>query len=375
MDVCILDQAGETRLHRNMKTTPEALLKAIAPYCDQLVIAAAWMFTWYWLADFCAEHRMLLVLGHALSMKAIHGGKAKHDKLDAHQIAVLLRGGMLPQASVYPAAMRATRDRLRRRMHLRRKRSELASHGQTTTSQYHLLEIGQNIAYQANRTCVAERCGAPAGQKSIAIALALMGYYAALLRDLERAIVKAARHHDANPRYLLRPVPGIGKILSLVLLYAMHAIERVPRGQDLASYGRLVTCATAAAGQRSGTSGTQIGHAQLTWAFSAAAVVCLRDHPAGQTLLPRLEQKHSTGQALPILAHNVARAVYSMLKRKTAFEMPKCLHAYGRGVGELNASLDSRGMSLLINARQGVNQCVVKRPGAYRSLSLSHRVD
>jgi hypothetical protein len=46
MDVCILDQAGETLLHRNMQATPEALLKAIAPYREQLVIAAEWMFTW-----------------------------------------------------------------------------------------------------------------------------------------------------------------------------------------------------------------------------------------------------------------------------------------------------------------------------------------
>jgi hypothetical protein len=49
-------------------------------------------------------------------MNAIHGGKAKHDTIDAQKMAVWLRGGMLPQAYVYPAAMRATRDLLRRRM-------------------------------------------------------------------------------------------------------------------------------------------------------------------------------------------------------------------------------------------------------------------
>ena len=40
MSLCILDQAGETLLHRNMPATPEALLKAIAPYRDQIVLAA-----------------------------------------------------------------------------------------------------------------------------------------------------------------------------------------------------------------------------------------------------------------------------------------------------------------------------------------------
>ena len=61
-------------------------------------------------------------------MTAIHGGKAKNDKIDAHKIAVLLRGGLLPQAYVYPAAMRAPRDLLRRRCHLVRKRAELLAH-------------------------------------------------------------------------------------------------------------------------------------------------------------------------------------------------------------------------------------------------------
>jgi transposase len=68
-------------------------------------------------------------------MKATHGGKAKNGKSDANQSAILLRGGMLPQASVYPRERRATRDLLRRRMHLVRQRAELLAHVQNTNSQ------------------------------------------------------------------------------------------------------------------------------------------------------------------------------------------------------------------------------------------------
>jgi hypothetical protein len=81
-----------------------------------------------WLADLCAYEGIPFVRGHALYMKAIHGGKAKNDRIDAHKIAVRRRGGMLPQAYVYPAAMRATRDLLRRRMHLMRHRAGLLAH-------------------------------------------------------------------------------------------------------------------------------------------------------------------------------------------------------------------------------------------------------
>ena len=125
MYVCILNQEGEIVIHRNMKTDPAALLKVIAPSRADLVIAVECVFTWYWLADLCAREGIPFVRGHALYRKAIHGGKAKNDRMDAHKIAVLLRGGMLPQAYAYPAAMRATRDLLRRRMHLMRKRAEV----------------------------------------------------------------------------------------------------------------------------------------------------------------------------------------------------------------------------------------------------------
>ena len=122
--VCILDAAGAVVLHKNLLATPDTFLRAVAPYRADLVVAVECMFTWYWLADLCAREGIPFVLGHALYMKAIHGGKAKNDKIDAQKIALLLRGGMLPMAYVYPAEMRATRDLLRRRCHLMRKRSE-----------------------------------------------------------------------------------------------------------------------------------------------------------------------------------------------------------------------------------------------------------
>jgi Transposase len=185
MYVCILSHDGEILMHRNMKAAPEPFLKAIAPYREGLVVAVECIFTWYWLADRCAQEGIAFVLGHALSMKAIHGGKAKNDTIDAHKIAHLLRGGMLPQAYVYPAQMRATRDLLRRRTHLMRQRAELLAHVHNTNSQYNLPELGKKIAYKANRDGVAERFADAAVQKSIEVDLARISYYDQLLGGLE----------------------------------------------------------------------------------------------------------------------------------------------------------------------------------------------
>jgi transposase len=242
-------------------------------------------------------------------MTAIHGGKAKNDQFDAHKIAVLRRGGMLPQAYVYPAAMRATRDWLRRRIHLMRKRAELLAHIQHTNTQYNLPEIHKKLAYKANRAGVAERFPEPAVQQSIEADRALSNTDDRLLTGLELDRVQTAKAHEAQTCYRLRSIPGVGKILALVRRDAIHDIHRFPRVQAFVSDGRRVTCAKESAGKRSGTSGQKIGPADLPWAFSEAAVLFLRHKPAGQTYLARRERRHGQGKAWTVLAQPLARAV------------------------------------------------------------------
>jgi hypothetical protein len=160
--VCVLSQDGEILLHRHLKAAPEPFLKAVAPSRDGLVVAVAGLCTWSWRADLCAEEGLPFVPGHALSMKAIPGGQAKNDQIDAPKMAALRRGGLLPQADVSPAAVRATRDLLRRRTPLMRQRAERLSPVQHTHSQDHRSELGQKMAYNAHRRGVAARVAAPA---------------------------------------------------------------------------------------------------------------------------------------------------------------------------------------------------------------------
>jgi transposase len=327
MYVCILDAAGQVLVHRNVTSTPEAFLEMVAPYREDLVVSAECMFTWYWLADVCAAEGIAFVLGHALAMKAIHGGKAKNDKIDSHKIAGLLRGGLLPQAYVYPAAMRSTRDLLRRRLHLVRKRGQLLTHIQNTRAQYNLPAFAKRLAYPGNRDGVVEHFPDPSVRKSIEVDVALIDHYDALVNDLELTIVREAKRHDAEAFHRLRSVPGIGKVLALTILYEIHDVTRFDRVQEFASYARLVKCGHQSAGKKLGTGGAKMGNVPLKWAFSEAAVLFLRHTKDGKKLLAGIEQKHGKGKALSILAHKIGRAVYYMLSRGTVFSMEKFLAA------------------------------------------------
>ena len=303
MYLCILEhEGGKVVLHRNLRCDPGLFLEAVAPYRDSLVVATECIFCWYWLADLCARENIPFVLGHALYMKAIHGGKAKNDKIDSHKIAVLLRAGAIPEAYVYPAGMRATRDLLRRRLFFVRKRGELFAHIRTTFHQYNLPSPSGQLLYQCNRAGIPEAFADPVVRISVEADLALATHFDGTIRSIERTIREQARSENPATLDLLQTIPGVGPVLALTLLYELHDVARFKRVGDFLSYARLVKSQKASAGKVLGTSGAKIGNAHLKWAFSEAAVLFLRKNARGQKLRDRLRSKHGKGMALSILA-------------------------------------------------------------------------
>src|SRR5947199_9328163 len=202
----VLDAQGKALLAQTLPTNPKAFLQAVAPFRDGLVVACECMFAWYWLADLCAAEGIPFVLSHALYLKAIHGGKAKTDPIDAHKIAVLLRGGMLPQAYVYPKGMRETRDLLRRRTFFVRRRAEALVHLVNTNSQYNLPPFPKKLAYAQNREelDLPQRFTDPSVRKSVELDLALIDVYDQQIRAVELYLTRAAKVDDPQAYARLR---------------------------------------------------------------------------------------------------------------------------------------------------------------------------
>src|SRR5215831_9416248 len=186
MHVCVVDHAGDIVFDRSLATRPEALLRALEPFRDGLVIGVECMFAWYWVADFCVMQDIAFVLGHALYLKAVHGGKAKNDRIDANKLARLLRGGNFPTAYAYPKGMRETRDLLRRRTYLVRKRAELLTHLQILNAQYNLAPFPKKLSFAANRAemNIAQRFADVSVQKSAAVDLAMVERLDELIGEL-----------------------------------------------------------------------------------------------------------------------------------------------------------------------------------------------
>jgi transposase len=323
--VCILNQEGKTIRHKECPADPDRLFKLIEPYLEDLILGVECMHCWYWVADFCEEKKIKFILGHALYMRAIHGGKAKNDRIDSLKIAKLMRGGNFPMAYVYPREMRPTRDLMRRRTNLVRHGANLKAHVANTTSQYNLPPNQVNLKNVSAREQLRHTFDDKSVQQMIDLDMAVLECYHQELSKTEWYLEQQAKKHRPVYLSLLKTIPGIGRILALTILYEIGEIERFESVQQFASYSRLVKCKAESAGKSYGTQGAKIGNGHLKWAFSEAAALYLRGNDKAQRHLARLQKRMSKAKALSALAHKLGRATYFMLKNKTVFDEKRFL--------------------------------------------------
>jgi len=324
MFIVISNQSGKVLLEKNMDANPIELKKTISKYKKDIVVGVECMFSWYWIADYCQENKVHFVLGHALYMKAIHGGKTKSDKIDARKIAGLLRAGMFPLAYAYPKENRAVRDLLRRRMGMVNARAQLLSHIKILAHQGNNSFGSIKMRYKANREIAKNHFKDPFENLNCEADLFLIESYDKAINKVENEIRKSVRLSRPKELSIVGSIPGIGKVLSLVIVLEIDNINRFETVQKFASYSRLVRCTGTSAGKQVAISGHKIGNAYLKWAFSEAACLLIRTSEKAKKFKSRMEKKHGKGKAMTLLSHRIGRSVYFMLKKQRVFDEARC---------------------------------------------------
>jgi transposase len=202
------------------------------------------------------------------------------------------------------------------------------THLQILNSQYNLAPFSKKLAYAANRAemDVAQRFTDPSVQKSAAADLAIIDALDAQIGGLELYLTRTAKVDDVQTFYRLRSIPGVGKVLALILLYETHDVQRFDNAGPFLSYARLVRCAHESAGKKVGSGGKKIGNAHLRWAFGEAACLFLRSSERAKKWKQQQQAKRGEAKALAILAARLGRAVYQLLRKREAFDETRFWH-------------------------------------------------
>jgi transposase len=320
--LCVIDENRDILVHRPIKNSrTDLLLKALEPYREDLAIAAESSYGWYWLADFCQDNDIHFVLGHALYMRAIHGGKVKNDKIDSKKIALLLQGGLIPQGYVYPREFRPLRDLLRRRLHFVQHRADLCGHIQVLNDQCNNPPLKKVKQSKKDRPAIPDKFDNEELQKSVAMDIETINHYDKIIAKLEWHIGKKARGLFSKEISVLTGLKGVGDIIALTIVMEIGDINRFPTVGQFASYARLVRGSFTSAKKKYKSKGKKIGNPYLKRALSEAAMLASGYNPEIKKWRKKREHTYGKGKSYAILSHKLGRAFYHMIKKGTAFDM------------------------------------------------------
>jgi len=322
--ICVLDNTGKQHLSRNIVNNFDNFKEILDPFSTKIVVGCESTYTYYWLADGCFEHRIPFYLGHALYMKAISQDKQKTDKLNARTIADLLRTNFFPEAYPYPKEMRPTRDLLRRRHRLVSLRAEAFSHIQMVSHQYAIDGIGSAEVKDKNYRVEMMK---PFNHHNITSLITpdmdVIDAFDPVIAKVEKEIQLNAVYHNPKDMLLLKTTPGVGDILSLVILYETHDIKRFSKHQRYASYSRVIRPTQTSNGKITGKKHSKMGNPYLKWAFNSIIISAQKSSERIKKYYQKLESKYGKSKARARIGHKFNVAIYYMLKNNQPFDEKK----------------------------------------------------
>jgi transposase len=234
----------------------------------------------------------------------------------------MLRLGILPEGYIYPKEERPVRDLLRKRGHLIRLRTSLVISLENIISR----NCGRKVTANEVKRLREDRV-TPYLEEQEDLALAgrvskeTIDFLTDQIHEIEKAVLKRVGLKEAY-RFLLT-IPGVGKILALVIMLETGPISRFRTVGDYGSYCRKVPSQWTSNGKWKGSGNTKNGNRYLAWAYAEASDYARRFYTEPRAYYQRKMQKTNSVVAHSALAHKLTRAAYYVMKDQVPFQPEK----------------------------------------------------
>jgi transposase len=270
-------------------------------------------------------------LCNPLEAKRRMGLTNKTDKLDARGLAILLRNGTLPEVWIPPSELRDQRELLRLRIFLVRLRTRVKNRIHGTLARHNVQIPGADLFGVAARLQLGERLPElPVhSREAIEQELAALDFLETQIASAEQrweTIMKVSVEAD-----LLKTLPCVGTILSMVMMLEIGRVDRFPAAAHLASYAGLVPRVHSSGGHtRMGQVGANVNR-NLKWAFVEAAnlIVINQRRLAGThvvRLYQRIKRAKNRQKAAMAVARHLAEAAWWVLTKLEVYREPQGAH-------------------------------------------------
>lgn len=296
-----VDSSGNIIKQADIKNVYHNFVQYFSDLGNDNITTVESTMTWYWLNDLLTSLKIPLILAHAKYVKAIAYAKVKTDKVDSHTLAQLLRMDYIPSAHKISNHNRTLRDALLARIKIVQRHTSVTNSMQLLLAKYNLSspdQLEEIPRYQYEQLSEVE----------------------SLLReqmlDLEKQLYPFLIPNEDIQRLLW--IPGIGKMNAFTILLEVDDINRFEDVKNFFSYCRLTPSARNSAGKSKQRS-SKDGNKYLKVVFSDAAVHACHYYPPIRKYHNSKLRKKNKSVAKTIIAKEIARIVYYVLKNKSDF--------------------------------------------------------
>jgi transposase len=320
---------GGAKRHDRIEHRPGSIRTYLEDIEPGTTVAVEATGNWYWITDEIEAAGGKPALVHPRKAKLMLGSINKTDKLDADGLNRLQRTGTLPVVWIAPAAVRDLRELSRTRMFLSRQRTRVKNRIQANLAKYGLTVTGYTDPMgKAALLAIRKRLAKLPPQTAIATGELLAGldHLTGLVAAQEKRLAKLIK--QTPQMRLLQTIPGIGRILSVVIALEVGEVSRFPDGAHLAAYAGTTPRVHSSGGKtRMGRLRCDVNRT-LKWAFVEAAnsiVIhitrnAVRHHPA--ELYRRISARKGHQKAVGAVARHLAEAVWHVLDRGEPYHDP-----------------------------------------------------
>lgn len=318
--LAILNEQGkmieQKKLYHNDRDSLTLYLKSL-PKNSEMAIEASGFDSW--LIDFAESLGIKVHLGHPLKTRAIADAKIKTDKIDAKVLGQLLYADLLPKAYHAPLEIRRKRYFLRFRLCLNRYRASLKNRIHSLLHHLGLRapDVSDLFGVQGKEFLSQLQLGE--GYQEVLLGyLELLNKTEARINCLKKRLAFYSKT-DKEIR-LLQTIPGVGILISQIILAEIGELERFGSAERLCSYAGLVP-SLYQSGQtlRHGRCHKQ-GNKFLRWAMVEAAQTAVRKDPLLKDFYSRIKKKKGSQKAIVAVARKMLVIVYHVLKKQEVYQ-------------------------------------------------------